>query len=179
MSASASTVSIHVPDSFTLPLLCLWLCLSCPLLCLCLLYTWFRSSVCVCDYYVSVLVLGLSAPPSASAVSFALSKALKRELINVAFLDSIGNHVQSASFFRSIARSIVRPIACFIAGPIAFPKIYGLYRVPGLGARIFGVKYWKSYDNTPSQDNLNTRAAIYIVWRCLVLGLWYQEHSDA
>ena len=42
---------------------------------------------------MTVLVPGLSAPPSASAVSLALPKALKNELINVAFLDSVGNHV--------------------------------------------------------------------------------------
>ena len=60
---------------------------------------------------MSVLVPGLSAPPSASAVSLALPKALKKELINIAFLDSLNNHIQFAGFFRSIARSIARPIA--------------------------------------------------------------------
>ena len=170
---SASTMSVSVPDSSAPPSLCLWLCLGCPLLCLYLLCAWVRSSVCIC--YMSMLVPGLSAPLSASAVFMALPKALKKELINVTFLDSLSNHVQSAGSFRSIARSIACPIACSIAHPIALPKIcgfyIGLYKVPGLGARMSGVKCKKSCENTPSRDNLDTRAAIYIVWRCLALGL--------
>ena len=108
---------------------------------------------------MSVLVPGSSAPPSMSAMSLALPKALKKKLINIAFLDSLSNYVQSTGSFRSIAHSIARPIA--------LPKICGfyrgLYRVPGLGAKISLVKCRKSYDNTLSQDNLDTRAAIYIV----------------
>ena len=164
-----------VPDLSAPPSLCLWLCLDCSLFCLCLLCAWVCSSVCVYVCYLSVLVPGLSAPPSASALSLTLPKVLKKELINIAFLDLLGNHVQSADSFRSIAHSIARPIARSIARPIALPKICGfyrgLYRAPGLGARISGVKCRKSCDNTPSRDNLDTRAAIYIVWRCLALGL--------
>ena len=107
----------------------------------------------------------LSAPPSVSAMSLALPKALKKELINVAFLDSLDNHVQFAGCFRLFARSIARPLA--------FSKICGLYKASGLGVRISKVKCRKLYDNTPSRDNLDTRAAIYIVWRCLALGLWH------
>ena len=166
-SAFAFAVFVPVPDLSAPPLLCLWLCLDCPLLCLCLLVAWIRSSICICVYCVSVLMLGSSAPPSTSAVSLALPKALKKKLINVAFLDSLGNYVQSASSFRFIARSIARSII--------LPKIgdfyRDLYRAPGLGARISGIKCRKSCDNTPSRDNLDTRAAIYIVWRCLALGL--------
>ena len=158
-----------MPDLSTPPLLYLWLYLGHLLLCLCLLCTWVRSFVCVCVCCVSVLVPGLLALLSASAVSLALPKALKKELINVAFLDSLGNHVQSAGSFRSIARSIARPIAL----PKNCRFYRGLYRAPGLGARISGVKCRKSCDNTPSRDNLDTRAAIYIVWRCLALGLRY------
>ena len=102
-----------------------------------------------------VPVPGLSAPLPASALSVALPKALKKELINVAFLDLLGNHVQSASFFRSIARSI--------AHPIVLPKICGLYREPELGARISRVNCRKSCDNIPIRDNLNIRVAIYII----------------
>ena len=102
-----------------------------------------------------------------SAVSLALPKVLKKELVNVTFLDSLGNYVQSAGSFRSIARSIARPIALL--------KICGFYRglygVSGLGARIFGIKCRKSCENIPIQDNLDTKAAIDIVWRCLALGL--------
>ena len=162
-SASISAVFMLVPDLSTPPSLCLWLCLGCLLLYLCLLCPWVRFSVCVCVCCVSVLVPGLSAPPSASAVSLALPKVLKKELINIAFLDSLSNHIQSAGSFRFITRSIARPIA--------LPKICGLYRAPGLVARISGVKCRKSCDNTPSRDNLDTRVAIYIVWRCLALGL--------
>ena len=106
---------------------------------------------------MSVVVPGLSPPPSVLAVSLALPKALKMELINEIFLDSLGNHVQSAGSFRSIT--------CSFARPTDLPKICdfyrGLYRAPGLDARIFGVKCKKSYDNTPSRDNLDTRVAIY------------------
>ena len=98
-----------------------------------------------------------------------------KELINVAFLNSLGNHVQSADSSCSIARYVTRSIARYVARSIArfiaLSKIYGLYRAPGLGARISEVKCRKSYDNIPSRDNLDTRAAIYIVWRCLALGL--------
>ena len=168
-------MSVPLPDLSTPPSLCLWLCLGRLLLYLCLLCAWVRFSICVCICCVSVLVPSLSASPSAFAVSLALSKALKKELINVAFLDLLVNHVQFAGSFRSITRSIVRPIAPSITRPITLPKIYGfyrgLYRAPGLSARISGVKCRKSYDNTPSRDNLDTRAALYIVWRCLALGL--------
>ena len=44
-------------------------------------------------YYLSVLVPGLSALLSTSAVSVVVPKALKKELINIAFLDSLGNYV--------------------------------------------------------------------------------------
>ena len=77
--------------------------------------------------YVCV-VPGLLAPPSTSALSLALPKVLKKELINIAFLDSLGNHLQFAVSFCSIAHSIAHSIALL--------KIYSLYRVPGLGARI-------------------------------------------
>ena len=183
LSASTSALSMPVLALSALPSLCLWLYLGCPLLCLCPLCAWAYFSIYVCFCYVSMLVPGLSAPLFASAMSLALPKVLKKELINVVFLDLLANHVQSASSFRSIARSIVRPIARpiahFIARPIAFPKICDLYRVPGLDARISGVKCKKSYDNIPSRYNLDTRAAIYIVWRCLVLGLRHREHNDA
>ena len=102
-----------------------------------------------------MLRLGLSALLSASAMSLTLPKALKKELINVAFLDSLSNHVKSASSFRSIA----------------FSKICGLYRVLGLGARISGDKCRKLYNNTLSRDNRDTKVAIYMIWKCLVLGL--------
>ena len=92
-SASASAVSVPVLDSSAPPSLGLWLRLGRPLLCLCLLYACVCSSICVCICFVSVLVPGLSAPPFASAVSLALPKTLKTELINVAFLDSLGNYV--------------------------------------------------------------------------------------
>ena len=188
-SASAFTVSVPVPvlNLSAPPSLWLWVWLGHPLLYLCLLCAWVCSSICVCICCMSVLVPGWSAPLSASIVSLALPKAFKMELINVAFLDSLGNHVQFASSFCSIARSITRSIARSItrsiAHPIALPRICGfyrsLYRAPGLGARISGVKYRKSYDNIPSQDNLDTRTAIYIIWRCLALGLRHWEHSDA
>ena len=149
-SASTSAVPVPVLDLSTPPSLCLWLCLGRLLLCLCLLCAWVRSSVCVCVCCVSVLVPGLSASPSASAVSLNLLKVLKKKLINVTFLDSLGNHIQSADSFRSIACSIVRSIA----RPIALPKIggfyRGLFRVPGLDAKTSGVQCRKSYDNTQS-----------------------------
>ena len=90
-------------------------------------------------------------------------KVLKKELINIAFLDSLCNHIQSTGFSRLVARSIARPIA--------FPKICGLYKVPGLGAKISKIKCRKSYDNILSRDNLDTRVAIYIEWRYLALDL--------
>ena len=166
-SASASAMSVPVPDSSAPPSLCLWLCLGCPLLCLYLLCAWVRSSVCIC--YMSMLVPGLSAPLSASAVFMALPKALKKELINVTFLDSLGNHVQSAGLFRSIARSIT----CLTTLPKICGFYKGFYRAPRLGARISGTKCKNSCDNTSSRDNLDTRAAIYIIWRCLALVLWH------
>ena len=124
LSAFVSAMSIPVPDLSAPPLLFLWLCLGRPLLCLCQLCAWARSSVHVCVCCVSVLVPGLSAPPSAFAMSLALSKALKKEPINIAFLDLLGNHVQSAGSFRSIA--------CSPTCPIALPKICGLYKAPNL-----------------------------------------------
>ena len=163
LSASASAVSVLVLGLSAPPSLYLWLCLGCSLLCLCLLCAWVCSSVCIRICCVSVLMLCLSAPLSASAVSVAVPKALKKKLINITFLNSLGNHVQSTGSFRSITRSIARPIA--------FPKIRDLYRALRLGARISGVKCKKSYDNTLSQDNLDTKTAIYIIWRCLALGL--------
>ena len=166
-STSIFAVFVPLPDLSTPPLLCLWLCLGCPLFCLCLLYTWVRSSICVCVCFVSVLVPDLLAPLFASDMSLVLLKALKKEIINIGFLDSLGNHVQSAGSFRSIARSIARPIAL----PKNCRFYRGLYRAPGLGDRISGVKCRKSCDNTPSRDNLDIRAAIYIVWRRLALGL--------
>ena len=114
---------------------------------------------------MSILVLGLSASPSASAVSWALPKALKKELINVAFLDLFDNYIQSAGSFHSIVR--------FIAHPIALLKICGLYRAPGLGARISGIKCKKSCNNSPTRDNLDKGAAINIICKCLALGLWH------
>ena len=154
LSASASAVSVPVPGLSTLLSLCLYLCLGCPLFYLYLLYAWVHSSVYVCVCYVSLPMPGLSAFSSASAVFVAVPKALKKELIHLLFLDSLGNHVQSTGSSRSIVRSIARPIA--------LPKICSLYRALGLGAWISGVKYRKSYDNTPSRDNLDIRAAIYI-----------------
>ena len=163
-SASAFVVSVSVPDLSAPPALCLWLCLGRPLFCLCLLYVWVRFFVCVCICCMSVLMSSLSAPPSASAMSLAWPKALKKELINITFLDSLGNHVQSTGSFRSITRSIAHPIAHSIACPTALLKICGfyrgLYRAPRLGARISGVKCRKSFDNIPSRDNLDTRVAI-------------------
>lgn len=98
---------------------------------------------------------------------------LKKELINLAFLDLLGNHIQSIGFSNSIVRYIARFIACFIACFITVPKIYGFYKAPGLEVRISRVKYRKSFDNTLSRDNLNIRIAIYIIKRCLALGLRY------
>ena len=112
---------------------------------------------------------------SASAVFVAVPKVLKKELINVAFLDSLSNHVQSSGSSRSISHSITRSIA----HSIALPKICGLCKTPGLSATISGFKCRKSCDNTPSRNNLNIKAAIYIVWRYLTMGLWHWEHSDA
>ena len=93
LSASASAMSVPMPDSSAPLSLCLWLCLGHPLFCVCLLYAWIRSSVCVCVCCMSVLIPDLLAPLSASDISLVLPKALKKELINVAFLDSLGNHV--------------------------------------------------------------------------------------
>ena len=82
---STSAVFIPVPGLLAPLLLCLWLCLGCPLLCLCLLYAWICSSVCVCVCYVcayawfvdfsitvSVGILGLSALLSVFAVCLGL-----------------------------------------------------------------------------------------------------------
>ena len=75
--------------------------LSLPLLYLCLLSAWARSSVCVCVYCVyayawfvsSSIALSQALPGSFTplSVSVTVPKALKKELINVAFLDSLGN----------------------------------------------------------------------------------------
>ena len=163
LSASASAVSVPVSDLLALLSLCLWLFLGHLLLYLFLLCAWICSSVCVCIYCIFVPVPSLLTPLSASVVSVTVPKALKKELINVVFLDSLDNHVQSACSSRFIAGSTARLIA--------LPKICGLYRVSGVGARISGIKCRKLFDNRPSQDNLDTRVAVYIVWKCLVFGL--------
>ena len=143
-SASASTISVLVSGLSPPPSLCLWLYLGCLLLYLFLLSAWVRSFIYVCVYCMFVPVPGLSAPPSASVMSVAVLKSLKNELINVAFLDSLGNHIQAASYSRSMT--------CSIACPIALLNIYGLYRAPELVTRISGVKCRKSGDNISSQD---------------------------
>ena len=76
--ASASAVSVLVPDLFASPSLYLWLCMDRPLFCLGLLFTWVCSSVCICICCVSVLVPGSSALLFVSAVSLTLPKALKK-----------------------------------------------------------------------------------------------------
>lgn len=96
---------------------------------------------------------------------------LKKELINIEFLDLLSNHIQSASFFYSIARYIahfliwyiVRSIAHSITYSMTVLKIYDLYKVLEFGTKISKVKYKKSYNNIPSQDNLDKREAIYII----------------
>lgn len=70
---------------------------------------------------------------------------------------------------RVIARYITYSIVYFI--PI--PKIYSLNKVPELDAKISKVKFKKLCDNTLSQNNLDTRVVIYIIWKYLVLGLQY------
>ena len=61
-SASVSTMSMSVPGLSAPPSLYLWLCLDCPLLCLCLLCAWVRFSVCVyvCCVYSCAQFVGFS-----------------------------------------------------------------------------------------------------------------------
>ena len=87
LSTSASAMSVRVPGLLAPSSLCLWLCLAYLLFCLCLLFAWVRFSVCVCICCMSVSLPGLSALLFVSVLSVLMPKALKKELINIAFLD--------------------------------------------------------------------------------------------